>query len=699
MSEAKPPDTPPLLTEGDRKFLKTLVAPDTPPLLEEGDLNPAETKVLNAFRGGWESGEGQVIVHPGVIGISSVEELAKRLKPDATLRASFLRSLFLGSYDRLSHRSIMISCAWIEGRLDLDYCELSFPFGFSECIFSKGISLRAATISELGLVKCFLYHDKYGSSLSSTQVRVITNVSLNNQFTAYGEVDLNSAIIGGQLDCTDGHFKKGLTAQSLKTGGDAFLRKDFECNDVVELSGASIGGQIACDGGHFKNGLIAQSLKTGNDVIMSDGFESNGLVDLINADIGGNLNCISGRFEKGLSAVNLKTGISVFLMRGFISAAIVNLNSAEIGGQLVCDSGYFNRGLVAQGSNTGGSVFLTEGFKSNGEVDMIGAEIGGQFICTGGHFEKGLRIQNSNTGGSVFLTDGFKSNGEVNLGGMDIGGQLNCAGGRFGEGLKAQSLKASSDVFLRGNFESNGMVDLLSADIGGQLDCADTSFSNGLIADGLRYRSIYLGSEWNDVLAWLHQIRGDGFQPYEQLVKVYRRMGHADWAREIGFELEKKRHKRYKGLWRAWYSILKWTIGYGYKPFRFVGLAFILFLIGAILFNPCPQMFSSKFTSSGCRPAYLANEWIPSEGRALDHWREKGQAPQGYPEFNPVIYSLEAIFPVLPLGQLDKWHPDNTLFRWVRWTWTLTGSLLLPILALFGMVVLRPNWQNEKDSS
>ena len=152
-----------------------------------------------------------------------------------------------------------------------------------------------------------------------------------------------------------------------------------------------------------------------------------------------------------------------------------------------------------------------------------------------------------------------------------------------------------------------------------------------------------------------------------------------------------------KIFWCIWYFILRLTIGYGYKPFRSLWLALGLPLIGAILFNPCPHMFSSKFTSFGCVPAFLENEWIPSDGEALKHWGQKGRAPQGYPNFQPFIYSLESVFPVLPLGQLDKWHPSNPVLQWVSWVWTFVGSVLLAILALFGVGVLGPNWKSEGD--
>jgi len=670
------------------------IAPNNPPLLAEDALNDAEKKVLKAFREGWEDGERQVIVLPGVSGTSSVEEFIKRLKLDATLRAHFLRSLFLGSYDKFPPRSVMISCAWIEGGLNLDYCESCFPLEFSQCIFSEGISLRAATVPKLALTNCWVAQDGQGFSLSAPKMKVAANVSLNHQFTAYGEVALNGANIGGQLLCDGGRFEKGLVAQSLRTGEDVFLSEGFKSNGEVDLSGADIVGQLACVSGYFGDALIAQNLKVGKGVLLRGEFKSNGEVNLSGADIVGQLDCTGGHFGEGLIAQNLKASKGVLLRGKFKSNGEVDLSDADIVGQLDCTGGYFEKDLTAQNLKTSASVFLQGEFKSNGKVDLNGANIGGQLSCAGGHFENGLTAQSMKTGANAFLSGEFKSNGEVDILGADIGGQLICIDGHFEKGLKAQNLKTGEGVFLRRGFKSNGRVDLHCADISGVLDCTGTYFEKGLVADGLRYERIELGGNWEKGLAWLSGVlesEKEFFpQPYEQLMEVYRRMGKPDWAREIGFKLEEKRHKQSKGLWHIWHSILNWTIGYGYKPFRSLSWAIGLPLVGTILFSACTQNLSSKFTSCGSVPAFLANEWIPSDGKALEHWGQKKRAPQDYPEFQPFIYSVEATFPVLPLGQLDKWHPNNPRFRWVRWILTITGSVFLPILVLFGKHILAP---------
>ena len=567
------------------------------PLLAEDALNDAEKKVLEAFRGGWEAGEREVVVHPkGIrttLGPIGGEPTAEDWQ-SVILRASFLRSLFLGSYDKFTPRLITISCARIEGKLDLDYCESLFPLSFFWCIFPEGISLQSATVPDLALTKCLIGQVDRHFEFSAPNVKVATDVKLANQFKTFGRVNLIDADIGGELSCVDGNFTKGLNARSSKTGRDVLLSGNFNSDDAVFLVGADIGRHLDCSGGHFKY-LYALDLKVGGSVSLcgkfdySDGgssmypcseFKSTGEVNLSNAVIGGQLYCAHGNFEMGMKAMNLKTGGDVFLGSGYSVDSVggvdgifdgkVDLSSADIGGKLSCVGGHFKKDLKACKLKTGGDVLLRteikyevylpgEGngslgpsseFKSTGEVDLSGANIGGKLSCEGGLFKNGLKIKNLKTGEDVFLSKGFKSNGEVVLFGADISGQLFCIDGHFGKGLEAQNLKTGGSVFLSGGFNSNGEVNLSDADIGKQLDCAGGRFEGGLIVTGLRYQTIELGGDWKKGLAWLRKIEmpeGE-FQPYEQLMTVYRRMGYSGWARRIGFELEKKKHEQFSQL-------------------------------------------------------------------------------------------------------------------------------------------------------
>lgn len=624
---------------------------------EDGELYEAEERVLKAFREGWKTGEGLVVENGRMTfvvpseGSNAPENPAEGHSADdwqgAILRAEFLRDLFLGNYGKFDPRRIMIFRAWIEGRLDLDYCEILLPLIFSQCIFSDVISLRNVIIPELQLLGCRAYR-----SLFAQGAKVSSSVFLFDEFKAEGEVILNGANIGRQLVCDGGHFKKGLKAQSLKTGESVLLGKEFKSNGEVILDGANIGLQLFCDG-HFEKGLSAPKLKTGAHVLFSKDFKSNGGVSLAGADIGGQLYCYGGHFEKGLSAPNLKTGEGVFL-----------------------------------GSK----------FKSNGEVDLNGAEISGSLDLAGATIEDRIVLNNAEVHGVLKSLEDWPGQRE----------RLNWL--RKIWFLRLWKIWLRKIWLRRNSPQQIWLRAWLPTGI------------HRISADGFRYRAININIEkfnWWTGLYWesymsqsskfsaFHSPDFSPFspQPYEQLMSVYRRMGHTNWARKVGFALEKRRSKEFKDwqwlTWRPWYGILGLTIGYGYKPFRFVPWALGLIMAGFLLFSSGHDGIVSRYTPPSWAPlaptfACIENKWIPSESEALesDSWMQKEKPPKDYLPFNPLVYSMEAAFPVLPLGQLEKWHPSNGFLLGVRWAWTVVGTLLLAILALFGAGVIGPRWRS-----
>jgi len=344
-----------------------------------------------------------------------------------------------------------------------------------------------------------------------------------------------------------------------------------------------------------------------------------------------------------------------------------------------------------------------------------------------------LIAQSTKVAADVFLCYGFKAEGVVSLAGAEIGGQLNCKGGSFqnkeSAALIARSIKAAGDVLLiphvhdeereQVNFSANGWVFFANATIGGNLyllNCKLTHLSlegasvSGefrdeanayegvdLNIDGFRYQRLNAVKERvKDRLAWVGLMsQGGKFypQPYEQLMQVYRATGHTNWARDVGFELEKKRQEVMgPWLWKRWYSALRLTIGYGYKPFRVLVCWLVLIAVGLALFSgiiPCPDPYRTESAPCHCM--------APSDAEVLlsEDWKMHGILPKDYPGFNPVYYAVEAALPVLPLGQTENWHPKTWWVRWVQGAITIIGALILAILASYGVGVLGPRWKNE----
>ena len=302
----------------------------------------------------------------------------------------------------------------------------------------------------------------------------------------------------------------------------------------------------------------------------------------------------------------------------------------------------------------------------------------------------------------MFLPNKFNAVGAVSLAGAKIGGQLNCTGGSFQNkgkiAFNARSIKAASEVFIC-NFSANGLVFFTNATIGGDLELNDCRLTHLSLAsanvsgeiqddanvykdhkgndidldiDGFRYQRLNAVKERvKDRLAWVGLMsKGDKKfrpQPYEQLMQVYRATGHTNEARDVGFELEQKRREKMEWGWRKiWYSVLRFTIGYGYKPFRILWWFPLAIVGGFLLFSGalCPQKWTSAYVfmstlGNGITEQSECERWrmIPSDVEALlsPDWRDGKIAPEGYPKFIPFFYAIEVALPVLALGQTGNW--------------------------------------------
>jgi hypothetical protein len=155
---------------------------------------------------------------------------------------------------------------------------------------------------------------------------------------------------------------------------------------------------------------------------------------------------------------------------------------------------------------------------------------------------------------------------------------------------------------------------------------------------GLTYDSLDPIPEVSAQVELLEQ-NAAGYEPqsYEQLASVYQRVGRDADARAV--LMAKQRHRRGNQPFalKVWSYLQDWTVGYGYSPWRaalwLAGLAFI----GTVA-------FSIK------HPAPLK----PAEA----------------PEFNPALYALDLLLPIISFGQEGAFDPHG----WQQW---LAAGLVL----------------------
>jgi sRNA-binding regulator protein Hfq len=133
----------------------------------------------------------------------------------------------------------------------------------------------------------------------------IGSIFLRYGFNAEGTVSLHGAKIAGNLECDKGRFLGDNEAQSKGTGyaiegdeidvdGGVYLRSGFRAVGVVWLRGAKIGGNLECSGGHFLNPGGLAFVATGANIqgsvnlneYLDDHFEANGSLDFQGSQAG-----------------------------------------------------------------------------------------------------------------------------------------------------------------------------------------------------------------------------------------------------------------------------------------------------------------------------------------------------------------------------------------------------------------------------
>jgi len=433
----------------------------------------------------------------------------------------------------------------------------------------------------------------------------------------------------------------------------------------------------------------------------------------------------------------------------------VNLSSA--GGESVGFAGSLIEGtdadgdaLVADRLTTTGGVFLRDGFAAVGTVRLLGARIGGDLDCVGGAFrgaKVALDAERLITTGSVFLRDGFEAAGTVQLLGARIGGDLVCDGGAFrgaGMSLHLQDVRVEGGLFLRGLAKRPaGRIDLSAARVGSLVDDEASWPERGnLILDGFRYDRLAGGADtptgyaarkrWLELQPDEHLHRDFRPQPFEQLAKTLKEMGHTEDAKRIAILKEQRQRRaahlqsrergaqiiaerRYsrdpaviaRAPWTGgvaeagleWLQRnLRWAasllfglvVGYGYRPVYALGWLLVFVALGTGIFGAAYEADAIVPNN----PFLLHPEWEEALDTDDPHAAFLEEAPDFQP-FNALIYSVDTFVPLVNLHQEPHWIPQpqgkSMAWPWVRlylWVHIAVGWVVTALFAasLTGLV-------------
>lgn len=614
------------------------------------NMKPAERKLLEAC----QKGE--------ILDLGNKRPIEKTV--DNEIRGEFLQHLILSNNQEIEEsgkkyvlkinlKGIMFSGLYVSGEFDFSFCSTDLPFLFTNLIFENEIILNDSKI------KCLSLDGSKVESLYGQRLICESGIFLTNKFEASGQIDFHSAQIGG-LDCYNGKFysehEYALLCDYSEIKGEVSLSgKEFESKGEVSFNSAQISKNLDCTDAKFTNENNRALTCNGANIkgaVFLDDVKVNGEVNFNSAEIGKTLDCPNGKFinKKGtsLNCDRAKIKDSVNLRNGFISEGRVNFNSAEIGGSFSCKDGKFinegNNALTCQNIKVNGDVFLNDGFNVVGNVHFSSSQI-----------EKALILSN-----------------------LEIKGIFNISSAKINE------IELNDNILKKDKLKN-------------------------IYLDGLEYNHLSGKNLDSKILInLLEKMPEFKPQPYRQLVKVLRNNGDNIYADDIMIKYNDIQASKNNIFLKNLKKIYKITTGYGYRPKNMLGTLIIVWLIFGWIYQKTAEMavfapsnpliFQKKdfyqcvIDENGTSFSDLCNQ---KEYNEQNNWTKSKKLEGEYTTFQPYIYSLDLILPVVDLQMNKDWgvfiSPTNSnftlndLIRWIVWIeiiigWTL-GYILLSYLS------------------
>jgi hypothetical protein len=401
---------------------------------------------------------------------------------------------------------------------------------------------------------------------------------------------------------------------------------------------------------------------------------------------------VTGDFDLEYAEVPCRIRLSGCALRGVVKIGNLRTRHLTIEGsrlpKLLGTNAVIDGSLRLAGSTIAGRVTL-DGAKIGGELDLRGVRIsnpdGGALSLSRSRvesavmaheavFEGDVRLRGAQVAGDVFFVGAtlaapgrvafigpyLQLAGTLSLKDAVVRGQVRLSNANINSlVLRGTSIAAPDDVALdmwqatvrhlslRTATPITGDVDLRHASID-VLEDDSATWPATLKLDGLHYERLATPLPATQRTGWLGR-DDDGYlpQPYEQLARAYRALGHESEARIVLLAKERARHATLPWYARVWGAVQDATVGYGYRPMRAGFWLAGLVAVGTTVFALRP-------------PARISDDKATV--------------------FNPFFFTLDHLFPVVGFGQSDAFTPTAAT-QWVGYGLTAAGWLLATAIA------------------
>jgi hypothetical protein len=634
---------------------------------------------------------------------------ASRWGPERVIRAEVIRALLLGAGETEPGQvpAVRLRGAAITGRLDLMGATVAHALVCDYCWFTEKPRLVDSSVQTVRITGSLL------PGLNAARMRLSGILDLRGsqipgmirveQARVDGQVCLSRAEIGADgtpaaLAATGLAVEGGIDGTGLRAGGPVVLESATVAGAVdlsearitapgqralvmsravvgrldargiavqgeTRMHNARLGASMILAGARLDNpgdvALSAGGLSVTGGVFLADNFAANGEIRLYGASLEANLTATGAVLRNpGGAALTLdRAALGVFRGQDLVAEGQVSLKGARIASDLDLRrarlSGSADQpALAADGASVDGVLYL-HGLVAEGEVRLRTIRVGQRILLMAARLanpgDTALRLSRAQVGADVFC-EGLTVTGEIRAPGATVGGELDFDGARIrnrpGTALQARSLEANV-LSLRFAEPPEGLVELNHARVRIVRD-DPASWPGRLSVDGLTYDALEPRLPAQRRLDWLAR-DPDGHQPrpYEQLAAHYTAIGQPDQARRVMYASERILRRGKTRMARAWGLAQDVTIGYGYQPWRAVAWLAALLLAGSVTFavHPPPPL-----------------------------------QPSQAPHFNPVIYTLDLLLPVVDLGQKHAFNPGGAE-QWLSYVLIATGWLLVTTVA------------------
>lgn len=649
--------------------------------LRVDELTPAEVSLIScAQTGAWWDRMQDGSFGPTVSTIMSDDA-------DRAVRSEVIYQLLSG-HDELSLdstdkpaavRALRMVGAVIVGQLDLRHLSARCPLELVSCHFQTQtgpVLLEGASFPYLVIRHCNI------PGLSGDGLRVRGDLMMRG-LVSREPVTLQGAEVSGTLNMQGAMLgtsgSTALSADGINIGGHLLANAGFKATGLIEIINASIGSQLNMDGAQLSNpgavALLGEGIKTGGFILMRSNFAVEGCVVLLNASVGGGLVLDTAHLRNpGRDTVDLSLATIAGDLRtgaGFYSEGTIKLIGTTVNGTVNLSGGtiiapgeaaFFGDRARIRGSFFGRADFVTEGCIRLIEavIDME-LDLGGATLRNAGG--SALLATRANIGGAVHLRSNTDATGQIDLSHSTIAGpvfinqvQLKNADSRV---LNLEYAVLKSSLVLKPDL-IEGLIDLTGASTTEYIDNENARQAPARLA-GFKYDSIRPEPPAISVskrLKWLGA-DPDGYGPssYTQLAEAMRKRGHTTEAKRVLVESQRRRWRRpgpLRLIYAFWSGVLRFTFGYGYRPWLVLAWLTAVIVAGSSYFNAVGK---SAFTQTN-----------------------------GAPPFNGMLYTVDTLLPFVDLGY-NKWVPEGATHAVsslvVIMGWLLASALVAALAGLF----------------